>query len=80
MPTWLIPLIKLAIQIGSPYLLGLISKWIGGLSPETQQFIADVIAGFKNPHIPNSDVKREAHARLKACVGVACEPDTKNDG
>lgn len=79
MPSWLIPLIKLAIQIGSPYLLELLKKWISKLPVEVIAIINELIGDIKNPDIPNSVAKQAASQKLKDhCEGVACESEIKN--
>jgi hypothetical protein len=80
MPAWLFQLIKLAISIGSPYLLAAISKWVGNLPAEVQQIITDLINSIKDPTIPNRVAKAQAKRQLKAhCEGVACQTEIKSD-
>lgn len=77
MPSWLMVLLKLAIQIGSPYLLELVKKWAAKLPAEVIQIINDLIGSIKDPAVPNSYAKKIAKKRLKDhCSGVACAPDT----
>lgn len=77
-PSWLYTLIKLAIQIGSPYLLSLIKKWLGNLPEDVVKIINDLIDGIKNPDVPTKEAKTLAKAKLKqARFGVGSAPDTK---
>lgn len=63
-PSWVYILIKVAIQIGSPYLLGLVQKLIGNLPPELLQIIQDFINSLKNPFASNSTARKTAMFRL----------------
>lgn len=79
LPSWLIPLIKMAISIGSPYLLKLIQGWIKNLPPEVLDIINELIKALTDPTVSNKEAKRAAKAKLKACTGVGCAPETKRD-
>lgn len=76
-PSWLLALIKLAIQIGSPYLLDLVKKWIGNLPAEIVDIINELIKNIKDPAVSTRDAKRNALEKVKECSGVACPPQTK---
>lgn len=76
-PAWLYQLIKLAIQIGSPYLLSLIQKWVKTLPSDIVKIITDLINAIKNPAVSNSMAQKIAMARFHECVGTACPPDLK---
>lgn len=78
MPSWLIPVLKVAISIGSPYLLELIKKLIAKLPAEVVEIINDLINGIKSPTIDTRQARAEAKARFKRhCDGVGCSPETK---
>lgn len=78
MPSWLLPILSLAIKIGSPYLLELLKKWIKNLSPEIQAIIDELINGIIDPKVDTKEAKRTAALKLKKhCDGVACPPETK---
>ncbi len=63
-PAWLYSLIKMAIQIGSPYLLTLIKKWIGNLPADVVALINDLIDGITNPAVSTREAKIIAKSRL----------------
>lgn len=77
MPSWIVPLIKMAISIGSPYLLQLIQKWIKGLPPEILDIINELIKSLTDPKVSNSTARKVAKQKLKECTGVGCAPETK---
>lgn len=75
-PAWLLALIKLAIQIGSPYLMDLIKKWFKNLPQDVIDIINSFINGIKDPTIPNRNVRAKARGELKSyCTGVGCKGD-----
>lgn len=78
-PSWLMAIIKLAVQIGSPYLLELVKKWFSKLPVEVVEIINELINGIKNPAIPTRNAKKAAAFKLKRCQGVACAPEVKKD-
>ena len=73
MPNWLLPLIKLAIQIGSPYLLSLINSTVAKLSPAIQEIIQELIDALKNPTASNSAAKKMAVHKINGLVGMGDE-------
>lgn len=77
LPGWLYQLIKLAITVGSPYLLKAIQGWIKNLPADVIQIINDLIKSLTQPNISNSIARKTARNRLKQCQGVGCPPEVK---
>lgn len=77
-PSWLWIVIQLAIKIGSPYLLGLIHKWMLSLPEEVRLIIEALIHDIRNPEVSTPAAKEAALASLKKCT-VGCAPELKND-
>lgn len=78
-PSWAYQLIKLAISIGSPYLLELIKKLFKKLPAEVLDLIDELIKSLLHPDVDNKEAKRAAHSKLKSCTGVGCPDTLKND-
>lgn len=79
-PVWLYQLLKLAISIGSPYLLNIVKDWVKKhLSPEILDIINEFIKAILDPTVSNREAKKIAKRKLKECTGVACPPETKRD-
>lgn len=79
MPVWLWPILKLAISIGSPYLLNWIKEKFKNLPVEVIDIINELIKSILDPKVSTKEAKRHAKSKLKACVGVACPSETKSD-
>lgn len=78
-PEWLYQIIKLAIQIGSPYLLQLIKGWFKNLPPDIVKIIEELINALKNPTVSNSTARKTARYKFDECLGVGCPPKTKGN-
>lgn len=78
-PPWILALVKMAISIGSPYLLDLLRKWFTKLPAEVVEIINDLIKGLLDPTVNNRVAKKAAAFKLKRCTGVACKPEIKKD-
>ena len=76
-PSWLYALIKLAIQVSSPFLLEVIKKYATKLPAEVIDLIDDFIDSLLNPKVSNSAARKSAIGKLKQCKGIACPPELK---
>lgn len=78
-PSWVWVILKIAAQLGSPWILETLKKLISGLPAELLDIINGLIGDIKNPSVPNKVARQSALAKLKKCQGVACAPEIKND-
>lgn len=78
-PPWILPIIRLFITIGSPYLLGWIKEKVKNLPADVIEIINELIKSLLDPKVDNASAKRSAKAKLKECRGVACPTDVKHD-
>lgn len=77
-PTWLQIILKLVIQIGSPYLLDYLKKLMKNLPADIVAIIDSLIKGLKDSNTPNAEARRSAKSALKKyCDGVGCPVEPK---